>query len=133
MHLRSPPERVFRLLTTSEGRAQFWAEEAVERDSVIHFSFVNGVTTASPILRTEPNALFEIRYFGSVARFDLTPDGSGGTDLVLTNSGVADTDWIEVHAGWLNVLFPLKAAADFGVDLRSHDPGRTWDRGYIDQ
>jgi hypothetical protein len=26
----------------------------------------------------------------------------------------------------------LKAAADFGVDLRSHDPGRTWDQGFVD-
>jgi hypothetical protein len=26
----------------------------------------------------------------------------------------------------------LKAAADFGVDLRSHDPARTWDQGFVD-
>lgn len=26
----------------------------------------------------------------------------------------------------------LKAAADFGVDLRNHDPTRTWDQGYVD-
>jgi hypothetical protein len=26
----------------------------------------------------------------------------------------------------------LKAAADFGVDLRSHDPDRTWDQAFAD-
>jgi hypothetical protein len=35
-------------------------------------------------------------------------------------------------AGWVTVLLTLKAAADFGVDLRSHDPARTWGQGYVD-
>ena len=39
----------------------------------------------------------------------------------------------ELLAGWLNVLLPLKAACDFGIDLRNHDPARTWDRSFVDQ
>lgn len=35
-------------------------------------------------------------------------------------------------AGWVSVLLALKAAVDFSVDLRNHDPGRTWDQGYAD-
>jgi hypothetical protein len=35
-------------------------------------------------------------------------------------------------AGWASVLLALKAAVDFGVDLRHHDPERTWDQGYGD-
>ena len=42
-------------------------------------------------------------------------------------------EWHDVHAGWLNVLFPLKAMLAFGVDLRNHDPSRSWDQGYADQ
>ena len=38
----------------------------------------------------------------------------------------------ELLPGWLNVLFPLKAAVDFGIDLRNHDPRRTWDQRYVD-
>ncbi len=34
--------------------------------------------------------------------------------------------------GWLNVLLPLKAMLDFGVDLRNHDPTRTWNERYVD-
>jgi hypothetical protein len=30
------------------------------------------------------------------------------------------------------VLLALKAAVDHGIDLRNHDPRRTWDRGYAD-
>jgi hypothetical protein len=26
----------------------------------------------------------------------------------------------------------LKAAADFGVDLRNHDRQRTWEQGYVE-
>jgi hypothetical protein len=55
------------------------------------------------------------------------------TDLLLTHSGVPEDEWVEVHAGWLNVLFPLKAWLKFGVDLRNHDATRTWDQGYADQ
>jgi hypothetical protein len=35
-------------------------------------------------------------------------------------------------AGWVSVLLALKAAADFGIDLRNHDPARTWNKGYVD-
>jgi len=37
-----------------------------------------------------------------------------------------------VLAGWVSVLMALKAAVDHGVDLRNHDPQRTWDQGYAD-
>lgn len=31
-----------------------------------------------------------------------------------------------MHAGWLNVLFPLKAWLLQGLDWRNDDPTRTW-------
>jgi hypothetical protein len=51
--------------------------------------------------------------------------GRGGSDLMLTDT--ADdprTMGIGVPA--------LKAAVDFGVDLRNHDPARTWETGFVD-
>ena len=50
-----------------------------------------------------------------------------------SDEGVGLEAWQEVHAGWLNVLFPLKAFVVHGVDLRNHDPTRVWDDGYADQ
>ena len=133
MHLPVPPERVFEALDTDEGRASFWAEWALERDGVIEFTFVNGARTLSRIVRREAPRVFALDYFGAVARFELTADGRGGTDLLLTQEGVPLAEWNEVHAGWLNVLFPLKAWLAYGVDLRNHDATRSWEQGYADQ
>ena len=52
---------------------------------------------------------------------------------MLTHEGVATDEWNEVHAGWLNVLFPLKGWVAHGIDLRNHDAERSWDQGYADQ
>jgi uncharacterized protein YndB with AHSA1/START domain len=131
VHLASSPEAVYELLTTDEGRAQFWAESAVERDGAIEFTFPNGLQSRAAVLAAETPTRFAVEYFGSTTTFELEPDGDGdgdgGTDLTLTADGDA-----EVLAGWVSVLLALKVAADFGVDLRNHDPGRTWWQGYCD-
>jgi uncharacterized protein YndB with AHSA1/START domain len=133
LHLSSPPERVYRLLATGEGRARFWAESAEEIDGHIHFIFPGGEKWQGKILEKEPPKRFSVVYFGgSHVTFDLTDDGKGGTDLTLTDSGVHPTDRSEVVAGWVSVLMALKGAADFGVDLRNHDPDRSWKAGYMD-
>ncbi len=74
-----------------------------------------------------------MRYYGgSVAAFEIQDDGQGGTDLILTDTGVPPEDRSEVIAGWASVLMALKAAVDFGIDLRGHDPARHWDQGYVE-
>lgn len=133
IHLPVPPERVYEALDTEEGRAAFWAESASENDGKIEFRFINGVTYVSKVLERRPPRTFAVDYMGGPAVFELTPDGAGGTDLLLTQEGVTAADWNETHAGWLNVLFPLKAWVVHGVDLRNHDPERLWERGFADQ
>jgi len=133
MHLAVPPEKVFAALDSDEGRAAFWAESAIEVDGQIEFRFIDGYETSSRILEREPPHLFSIEYMGGPVRFELADDGSGGMDLLLTHEGVAVEEWNEIHAGWLNVLFPLKAWVTWGVDLRNHDPERSWNQGYADQ
>ena len=133
MHLPVPVETAFAALDTNDGRASFWAESAVEADGEIEFRFINGYVYKGRIRERQPPRLLAIDYIGGVARFELTPDGAGDTDLLLTHSGVEPAEWNEVHAGWLNVLFPLKAWLIRGVDLRNHDPQRSWDQGYADQ
>lgn len=133
MHLPLPPERVYAALDSDDGRAAFWAESAIERNRAIQFRFINGYACTSPILERRRPALWAIRYFGGEARFELTPDAAGGTDLLLTHTGIPPEEWYEVHAGWLNVLFPLKVWLVHGVDIRNHDTERTWEQGYADQ
>lgn len=82
---------------------------------------------------TQPPERFAVEYYGrTLATFQLREDGKGGTDLLLTDEGVASEGHAEVHAGWTSVLLGLKAAADFGVDVGSDDPPPMWAQGYVD-
>jgi len=133
LHFRSLPEAVYQKLNTNEGRAAFWAESAVEKDANIHFVFPSGVEWTGKILESDPPRKFKVEYYGgSITTFELESDGAGGTDLTLTDQGVSDEYKTEVIAGWISVLMALKASVDFGVDLRTHDPKRTWDEGYVE-
>ena len=133
LHLKSSPEHVYQQLMTNEGRASFWAESAVEQDGVIHFVFPNQAEWKGRVLLNEQPHRFQVEYYGgSFTTFELDPDGSGGTDLTLTDQGVPAEDQTEVIAGWVSVLMALKASVDFGIDLRNHDSQRTWDEGYVE-
>jgi uncharacterized protein YndB with AHSA1/START domain len=133
LHLKSSPSTVYQILATNEGRSRFWAESAVEIDGRIHFKFPNGQSWSGRLLEQVAPQRFTVDYMGgSVATFELSDDGRGGTDLTLTDEGVSAIDRAEVSAGWVSVLLALKAAVDFGVDLRNHDVGRTWDAGFVD-
>lgn len=133
IHLTSPPEKVYQALATEEGRKAFWAVDAPEREGAIQFEFLNGMELESKILHKVEAKLFELEYFGgSQASFALEADGQGGTDLTLTESGVPETHLADHRPGWISVLLALKAAVEHAVDLRNHDPERTWERGYVD-
>lgn len=133
MHIPVSPAAVFQALNTDSGRASFWAESAEERDGVIDFRFINGYRYQARIVERRAPEYIVLEYFGARLSIELVADGANGTDLFLTHVGVPEHEWQEVHAGWLNVLFPLKAAVVFGVDLRNHDPTRSWEQGYADQ
>jgi uncharacterized protein YndB with AHSA1/START domain len=133
LHINSSPQAVFEKLTTDGGRASFWAESAFERDEIIRFVFPNGAEWQGRILEKEPFRTFKVEYYGSsLTTFELEPDGAGGTDLTLTDQGAPPEDRTEVIAGWVSVLMALKASVDFGIDLRNHDPRRTWDDGFVE-
>ena len=135
LHLRSAPEAVFALLATDAGREKFWAEHsrASADGAGIELEFPNGQRLTCRVLANEPPRRFAVEYFGgSRAEFHLAGDGLGGTDLTLTETGVSAVEWSENHAGWVSVLLVLKAACDHGVDLRAHDPRRTWDQRYVE-
>ena len=111
----------------------FWAESAVGSGDGIEFKFPNGQSWSGRILEKSSPHRFVVAYFGgSITTFELAGDGKGGTDLILTDKGVKDEWRSEVVAGWVSVLMALKAAVDFSIDLRNHDPERTWDQGYAE-
>jgi uncharacterized protein YndB with AHSA1/START domain len=130
LHLKSPPDQIFKILTTNEGRARFWAESTSEEDGHILFHFPNRLEWRAKILGERPPTHFSLNYFDSETSFELLDDGAGGTDLTLIDRDVSSKYREEVVAGWVSVLLALKAAVDFNIDLRNHDPDRTWDQGY---
>jgi len=132
LHLRAAPAQVFELLATDAGRMRFWCEHSQQHGERIEFEFSGGMRSSAVVLACEPPRRFALRYFDSIVNFELAADGHGGTDLLLSNAGIAEAEFLEVLPGWLNVLLPLKAMADFGIDLRNHDPQRSWQQGYVD-
>lgn len=133
LHLRAPPVRVFEHLATDAGRARFWAEETRQRETEIQFRFATGETLTSRVLRIDPPWTLELTYFDdTVVSFALLEAPGGGTDLELRERGVPEASWAENHAGWISVLMALKAAVDFGADLRNHDAARSWLHGFVD-
>lgn len=133
LRLRSPPDVVHRMLSTDGGRERFWAESAREHHGSIEFVFPNGTRWRGRILEDRAPERFSVEYLGgSIATFELAPDGHGGTDLALTDRPVKEEWRAEVIAGWVSVLMALKASVDFGVDLRNHDARRTWDQSYAE-
>ena len=133
MYVPVPPDRVYQALDSNEGRASFWAESAPEVAGSIEFTFANAYKYRAKVIERSKPHRFSLEYFEGVATFEMSRTEEGGTDLLLVHHGVSLDQWNEVHAGWLNVLFPLKAMLAFGVDLRNHDPERSWDQGYADQ
>jgi hypothetical protein len=131
LHLASSPESVWELIATDDGRETFWTETSRQVDAVITLTFPNRTVVDMPIVDVIEGKQLVVSYFGERTEFALESDGSGGTELTLRCEAEGG-DAVETNAGWVSVLMALKASADFGVDLRNHDPARTWDNGYVD-
>jgi uncharacterized protein YndB with AHSA1/START domain len=135
LHLASPPERVYATLAADEGRVKFWPETSAEHDGVMAFTFLSEPEPFTfKILEKSPPSRFAFHYFGNTTvTFELESDGAGGTDLTMTETDFPSEEHrLENYSGWVQVLLNLKAAVDFGVDLRNHDPARTWAQGYCE-
>lgn len=132
LHFASSPEKVYQALVTSEGRKHYWAESAEEINGEIHYVFHNGVECKGAILEQIPNELFSVIYFDCRTTFTLQPDGAGGTDLQVVMLDLPEHERMEVSAGWVSWLMAMKAYVDFGIDLRNHDPKRTWFDGFVE-
>ena len=132
IRLDASPDRVYRFLSTDEGRERFWVESSCERDGEITFEFPSGLTDKAEVLAADPPEQYVVEYFGAPAAFRLREHGDGGTILTLTHEGLDESERREMRAGWVSVLLALKAAVDFSVDLRNHDPACTWEDGFVD-
>lgn len=132
LYFASPREIVYDALATDTGRSKYWAESAIEKNGVINFQILGYEPYASKILARSKPSLFKLEYFGTIVEFSLQDVVSGGTDLHLCPTQVAESFRGEMAAGWVSVLMAMKAAVDHGVDLRNHSELRSWKNGYLD-
>jgi uncharacterized protein YndB with AHSA1/START domain len=133
VHLTSLPELAFELWTTDPGRERFWARESRPGTPGFQLSFANGQKVDVEIVEAVRPRRFAFRYFGgSLVTVEFEPAGNGGCDVTLREHAPPPAEHLENYAGWVAVLLAFKAAADFGVDLRSHDPDRSWERRFVD-
>jgi uncharacterized protein YndB with AHSA1/START domain len=133
LRLDAGPERVFAAWLSASDHERFWCErsEALP-DGNFRQHFIDGTVACCVVEEAKASDYMRLHYFNS--RVDIRLEGrDDGTDLTLIARDVATHEWNDVHAGWLNVLLPFKAWVDFGVDLRNHDPVRTWAQRYADQ
>lgn len=132
-HFRSSPSKVYNALAKAEERKKFWADSVKENNGVLTYEFKSmNFVDQGRILEQIPDKLFSVEYLGSDVTFQIEPDNQGGTDLTLTVDKVSDENKVELIAGWVNWLMTMKAAVDFDIDLRNHDPERTWSHGYVE-
>jgi uncharacterized protein YndB with AHSA1/START domain len=135
LHLRSAPDHIFALFSTDAGRCAFWSETSLESENTMTLSFLGEPhPIACHILERTPPHRFVFQYWaGTTVEVSLCPDERGGTDLTVTETGFLTAAHREENlAGWVTVLMNLKAVADHGIDLRNHDPERTWKAGYCE-
>jgi hypothetical protein len=133
VHFSSPPERVFELWTTDAGRELFWAERSVSQHGGFELGFIDGQSLSVEVIEARAPERFVFRYFGgSRVVLEILGSAQHGCDLWLREENAPASEHLENYAGWVSVLLACKAAADFGVDLRSHDPGRTWTDRFVD-
>lgn len=131
INCKSTPSKVFEYIATDECRNKFWAVTQSKND-IVTFAFANSYVWEGKILESNPPTQISFLYIdNSEESFELIDDGNNGTDLILRDKGVKPEFRTEVIAGWGSVLMTLKAAVDFNVDLRNHDPKKTWSEGFF--
>lgn len=129
--LSSAAEDVFALLATDEGRERHWAQRSSSTNDGFVLEFAGGLTEHVEVLEIVPASRLRIRYFGSESELVLKP-ADGGCVLEVTCHCEDHAEWLEFFPGWVSWLLVLKAAADFGVDLRNGSPARSWNERYVD-
>jgi uncharacterized protein YndB with AHSA1/START domain len=132
LSLASPPERVFDLLDTDEGRERFWALRSRAAEDGFDLAFPGGLEGRVEVVERRLPSLLSIRYFGCEADLELTPREDGGCLFQVTCRCDDPARWLEFYPGWVSWLLTLKARADFDVDLRNLSSDRSWEQRYVD-
>ena len=132
LHLSSSPERAYDYIATPKLREKYWAERSWDQDGRVYFEILNYPVFSGKIVESRAPEFYEFEYYGCLVKFTFKSDGRGGTDVLMESTHVPEDIRHEMIAGWVSLLLTYKAACDFNIDLRNHDPARSWVTGYAD-
>ena len=141
IEIAAAPERVYRAWTdASELSAWFSVRAEIEprKGGRLFFEWLGGDRLETNVLAVRQNR--EIRFpFGSRGEEVrvLLRKVKGGTLCTLEQTGMktSSKQKIEMHmgckTGWAFFLANLKAYLEHGIDLRSHEPRKSYRTGYL--
>jgi uncharacterized protein YndB with AHSA1/START domain len=127
--LRQPPLTVWRALTEPDDLAA-WFPTTIDGDrrAGARLRFSHRDNAAPPfdgeMLAYEPTSLIELRWGEEILRFELEPDGAGGTVLTFTDTFAEVGKAARDGAGWHACLDLLALVA--GGKSAPWSPGERW-------
>lgn len=139
--LAVPPERVFRAWTDQSDIVNWFLSKAILepiKGGRFYMEFLTGQSGDERVLGIRKNIYFCFTFGKDGETVEVTlKKTKTGTDCILHQFGMKKTEKSRVmwhmgcRNGWVFFLTNLKAYLEHGVDLRSHDPKKTYKDGYV--
>jgi hypothetical protein len=130
--LPANPDRVLTAWLDPADQEGFLCRTSELAPGGFHLTFPNGEATRLSVRQIVSPSRLIFSYFDAVVDITLQPRGHE-TELTLVTTGYAPSACLDVTAGWVSVLWALKALLTTGRDLRTHHPSHTWNERYVDQ
>ena len=120
------PDRLFAILTSTEGQRATWTDECEVDADHARFGFPGTSTQLEVAVTTEPDRLVRMHvtdgfpyWGGSTWEWSLTPAAEGGTDVLFHHSGLGagypELEFARCAQTWARILDRVARYADDGV------------------
>jgi uncharacterized protein YndB with AHSA1/START domain len=142
IEIKAPPSKVFKSWTDAAEIVRWFTVKAViepRKGGRLYFEWLAGDKLDTRIVRIRKPSLLVFPFGGGKEEVSVKIRKSGRVSLVeLHQYGMktTPTQKVSMHlgcqVGWTFFLANLKAWLEHGIDLRSHNPKKSYKQGYID-
>ena len=141
IEIKAAPSRVFKAWTDEKIITKWFVEEAViepKKHGRLYLKWLTGDKSDDEIIAIRKNSLFHFPFGpkGEEVKVKIRKITGGSVcELHQFNMKTGPKDKIYWHmgcrAGWTFFLTNLKAYLENGIDLRSHNPRRSYKQGFV--
>jgi uncharacterized protein YndB with AHSA1/START domain len=141
IEIKASPEKVYRAWTDDKLITKWFVHKAViepKKGGRFYMKFLGDVESDEKVLGIRKNSYFCFSFGKAGETVEITIKKSGkGTDCILRQFGMKTSNKAKVQwhmgcrNGWVFFLTNLKSFLEKGVDLRSHDPRKSYKQGYV--